>query len=772
MLCSPAIHPQTTTARAGALLAAAVSSNSPCADAPTRGGQFALAPALSRPPFLDPASRYETWTSAADTAEGGSGNAPRKSEEGRIDFPPDYYPAEIGQSTVPTEPRSWIPAFAPTEANGVAQPTGTAAPGAPPLFPAARPQDRSQKSEGRSQITSEKAAFEAERKAGLVAQYQALRRQGFGLNQAAHALGVSPARFSGVASWLARQERDGIAGLAPKVRAPRASSFEVPAWFVPAAQFFYLLSNRTFDRGSVPEAVRRVISLPACAPQLRTRLAKVLAESKVQCPKSEVQSQWTPSGLPICPTELRETILRRQHAGQTLVPDSIARRIAVDRAIVRFSRNPTNTSLDLINSAGCSKFRRENGEYIPLRCGDRMQPDDGSINFCCWVPWGFPTDHCSRKFGVLVGRWQLLLFVDALSLSIRARSFVARPRSSYRTEDALHLYNIFMREHGIPKEIWHEGHVWNAGRVKDCLDLLQVRRQLVYSPHTKAAVEGRFNKLWTVMSTLSGGQIGRYRGEMERENEILTSCRGGHTDPRRVFPSFNEALSIIDQSIAEANATPVDTDVGHFVPDELWTEHLAATPLRKLDGESSWMFWPTCETRVVGGSGLSVGVPMFEDFTVPFTFAASWMPRFKGNRIKIYFDPWAEGRCHAVCVLAEPANHCAAGEILGTARQTNDIGSHAREMLGFGDGPDDTGRKMKQAQSQALRSARRAIVPNGRGAAVVEHRDGMGDMQRVESQKSEVRSQKSKTPRGTHDDAEIDINLAARLERLRAGSDD
>jgi hypothetical protein len=516
-----------------------------------------------------------------------------------------------------------------------------------------------------------------------------------------------------------------VAGQLPSRRGGGRSSFEVPAWFVPAARFFFLLTNRTVDSGSMPEAVRRTVRLPECPEALRERLRQVLAP--------HLAGVDVVDGLPVCPESLRETILQRQIAGQPLVPERLAMAIRVSKSVVRYHRNPTDAGLDMINAAGCLKFGRRDGEYVPLRSGDRMMPDDGSINFCCWVPWGFEqTGKCAKRFGCLVGRWQLLLFVDAASLSIRARSFVARPRSSYRQEDALHLYNVFMREHGLPREIWHEGGVWNSGRVKDCLDLLGVGRQLLHSPHTKTQVEGRFNKLWTVLSVLSGGQIGRYRGEMEAENRILTSCRDGATDPRKVFPGFAEALSYIDQAIAEANATPVDTDVGRFVPDALWSEQLAAQPLRRLGEDHAWMFWPVCETRTVTGGGLTITLPMFEDFSVPFTFAAEWIPQFRGARVKTYFDPWMEGRCHGVAVLEDAWEGHRAGEVLGTMMQTNDIGSYARAMLGIGHGPDDMGRVIAQRQAAALRSARRAIVPNGRGAAVMEVRDGVLESERAE----------------------------------------
>lgn len=491
-------------------------------------------------------------------------------------------------------------------------------------------------------------------------------------------------------------------------------------WFIPAAEWFYLKSNRTKYSGSLPEAIRRTISLPVGTERWPNGLRNALL-NKIGMEE-----------MPTCPEAIREEILERQKKGKDLVSESIARRITqrCSAAIVQFNRNPTEAALRFANAAGGSKFTRASGEYVPLRAGQRMMPDDGSINFCVCVPWKFPTSVTSRKFGVLVGRFQLLLSVDALTQRICARSFVVRPRESYRTEDALHLYNVFMRQHGIPDEIYHEGNVWNAGRVKDCLDSLGVRRQLLHSPHAKQAVEGRFNKLWTVLSCLTGGQIGRYRGEMERENDLLRSCRTGATDPRRVFPMFADALAYMDQAIEEANATPVNTDVGLWVPDELWAEQLAETPLRKFDDSEGWKFAPVCAERTMR-NGVNLKYPMFEELSVPFNFAAPWMHDYETARVGVYFDPWGARETGTV-VLRQSWNGKKAGEVLGEATQTNDIANYARLMLDLGTGPNDSARRIRQQQISAMRSNRKAIVAGGGGLVIEEQRDGIDQAGKLE----------------------------------------
>jgi hypothetical protein len=552
----------------------------------------------------------------------------------------------------------------------------------------------------------------AEARAQVCEAFLRLTSAGHTGNVAARLLRKSPSWFSGENSPLARYRREGLAGLLPRPRVTAKIHFPVPDWFVPAAQFFYLKTNLTWASGSVPEAVRRTISLPVCPPALVAPLKKVLAP-------------FGPS-LPACPPELREKILTRQRAGQTLVPPRLAKLIRASAVVVRHARHAKNTDLDHFNSPGYSKFLRDGaGAYEPLRCGQAIQPDDGSVNFCVCIPWPWPTTACSRKFGVLVDRFQLLLAVDTLSLFIGARSYVVRPRSSYRQEDVLTLYNIFMRQHGIPLELRHEGGVWNAKRVLDCLAKLGVRAQRLHSPHTKAAVEGRFNKLWTVLSGLTDGQIGRYRAEMDAENKLLTAAKEGRADPRKHFPLVGEALAAIDQAIEETNATTVQTDAGRWEPLDLWTEQLAATPLRRLDAQSEWMFRPYCRRWKVRQAIVGGDVPLFEDFSVPFRFAAAFLVEYLGATVDVYFNPHEANRCRGMIVLAEDFHGKKAGALLGEAHQVHGTAEYARLVLGCGTGPSDLGRQLRQQTAAAVRRDTRAITGGAAAERRVEERDGI-----------------------------------------------
>jgi hypothetical protein len=594
---------------------------------------------------------------------------------------------------------------------------------------------------------------EAAEKEAVCVEFKRLTGEGMGLNAAARAMGKAPSWFSGAEAPYQRWLREGLAGLLPK-GGQGAKDGELTkwildlGWFIPAARFFYLLTNNTWKSGSVPEAIRRTVSLPALPPEWsKSKRASFLKAIENGCLLTSAAT------APECPVELREMVLAREKAGKELVPEKVARMVAASPAKVRQSRNPKNTDLDLFCSPGYLRLRRPARsagptncptEYEALRAGQSVQPDDGSVNFCVCVPWPYPTTACSRKFGVLVDRFQLLLAVDTMSLNIGARSYIVRPRSSYRQEDVLKLYHVYMLQHGIPDEVQHEGGVWAGKRVLDCLDLLKVRRHRLHSPHPKVAVEGRFNKLWTVMSVLTGGQVGRFRGEMERENALLTACKAGQEDPRKWFPMLGTALGAIDQAISETNGTTVNTEVGRWVPSELFAEGMAASSRRQLQTEMEWMFRPFVREWKLRQALCGGDIPLFEDFSVPFHFAAPWMTDWIGARVRVYFDPYAETLCWGKFVLSEDFRGHKAGEIIGDARQVHGIAEFARLSLGYGDGPSDYGREMRQRMAAGLRRDTRAIMPTAReGHRVVEERDGISGAARLEiNARSEQQSNK------------------------------
>ncbi len=489
----------------------------------------------------------------------------------------------------------------------------------------------------------------------------------------------------------------------------------LPKWFVPAAEFFWDKSNRNKFSGSIPEAIYRTITLPYLPegwhePRRRDFLAHIGCAQPPTCPKS-----------------LADLITQRQIAGQPIVPERIAQRIRAYKVAVIAERNLRNAELDYLSAPGFSRML----DHKPIRPGQVIEPDDGSINFCVCVPWEFPSNAESVvRYGCLVGRFQLLLMVDACSWFITAFSYVMRPLGTFRQEDVLKLYQTHILEHGKPEFIRHEGGTFNANRVLDCLRLNGIQSWPVSSPHAKAAVEGTFNRLWTKLSVLSDGQIGRFRGEMARENDLLMACRRGSQDPRKVFPDLATALKCIQRAIAECNKTTIDTEIGRWIPEKVWKARLntANEPV-----EDPWKFAPYMREWTVKGYNIGGDVRFFEDLSIPFDFQATWLGKFHGEKVRIYFDPFADAQCSATVVLVSDFNGHKAGDVLGEAQQIGGYAQYARQLFGWGSGPDDAGIRQRQMNAKSMKRVVRAVLPEGKpGAALVESQDGLGRVDRAE----------------------------------------
>jgi hypothetical protein len=272
--------------------------------------------------------------------------------------------------------------------------------------------------------------------------------------------------------------------------------------------------------------------------------------------------------------------------------------------------------------------------------------------------------------------------------------------------------------------------------VQEALRMCGVGARRVWSPRQKPFVEGTFNALWTKLSVLSGGQIGRFRGEMERENELLTACQRNPAahDPRKYFPMFGAAMEAIGRALSERHETPMRGDYGSWAPRAKWEARMGQAPLRRLDEATEWMFRPWAVEWTVRGCLVGGRVRLFEEFSPPFDFSSigGWrLDQYHGARVKCYFDPYEAPRCAAKVALAQRWQGQAAGTVLGDAVQVNGIADYARFVLGIGLGPDDLGRRQRQQNAAALRREVRNVVGGASLLAVAEERDGIETVARV-----------------------------------------
>ncbi|MDE2101192.1 MAG: hypothetical protein KGL39_28360 [Patescibacteria group bacterium] len=587
----------------------------------------------------------------------------------------------------------------------------------------------------------------------LCRRFLQLTADGYSLNQAARACGKSPSWFSGETSPFRRYQREGLAGLLPQrsgtvTVGDLTAQLEALPWFIPAAQFFYLLTNRTNVSGSVPEAIRRVISLPNLPVGWTTLI------------KNRFLKKLNLTIVPVCPDALREIILAREKAGQSLVPERIHKCItqAVRQHIIEQYRRPHETGLNYLQCPGTMMISRAGGVEEFIRSGDTLESDDGSINFPVCIPWttdngGLITETpCSAKFGVIVGRFQWLRAIDAASRFRPGWVFVARSRGSYRGADVLTLLNGLTRQHGVWNEYRFERGVFKSALVKNAVGLMGARLHTVISPHSKPFVEGGFNQDWTKLSVhFPQCDIGRYRGDTEEANRLVQSCRAGHQDPRKYFPMLADAMQAFDEITREENRTLVKSrNSGQWVPEEKWQRETGSRALRRIESQFLFAFAPFAIEWTVKGMIVGGRVPIFEDMSVPFDFTAPWLHQFSGARVRVHFDATAH-KCFGTAVLLQAWHGHRAGEVLGQLQQINETTGYIRTVLGWGDDIGTAGLKARQQSAVAMRREVRTMTPGGKSGYTKSEMKSLESITTIEKEATRDAADVSPSPAGAGD---------------------
>ena len=470
---------------------------------------------------------------------------------------------------------------------------------------------------------------------------------------------------------------------------------------VAAIRSAHLVTNRTADSGSVPEAIR----IAARRGELRPEVA------------AEFEAR---------------------HRDGRGVPDALRRDVSIPAAVVRQHRGPTEAALDYLDTPGALmwiKDRATGGERF-VGVGDVLEADDATINFHVCVPWEPRGCPCSEAWGVKVARFQWLVAIDRASRFIPGWSYTMRPREAYRAEDITALFHGIFRQHGVWERLCLEQGVWKANQVSVMMESLGVERMTAWSPHGKSFIEGLFNLLWTKLSDLPG-QVGRYRGEVERTEAIVRSCQSGATDPRLHFPMLADVLPALERVCQERNAQAVHSkEYGSWVPQERWLAQLAEARarrrLRPLPDQSAWMFAPVVREWTVRGNTVGGAIQIMEGTSVQWDFAAPWLVDFEGSKVRAHFDP-AAPVAEATLVLLENVRNHQAGEVLGTAVQVNRVARYARRTLGWGDDPDRA-IELRQAAAAGMRSTVKTLLPHGlSGYSRHLIRDGLGRAASVET---------------------------------------
>jgi len=392
--------------------------------------------------------------------------------------------------------------------------------------------------------------------------------------------------------------------------------------------------------------------------------------------------------------------------------------------VIDYNRSPNKLTLAMAQNTGSMRMKYEadsrgNIALRRLRAGERQSWDDGTINMVCWVPWSIGGCKCSDRWGVKVGRFQTLLGIDDAWDYIPGFSFVMRAQGSYRAFDVAGAMGRAWMDDILPESANLERGVWESNRAEQFYKFTGVQVNHVYSPNHKL-VEPLWGRLWTEMS-LYGGQVGRYRGEMERENALLMKCQAGTQDPRQCFPSLLDALNAIERGLLIQNSEPKESrKYGKWIPQERYAEQLAERPRKALDREMSWLLapevhrWKVKRNGVVGGQ---VRCPLGP--SIPYYFACDHLWDFIGARVDVHFDPYLSP-IRATITLAEPHRGRPAGTIVSTKaecivdvpmlQRLGDAWSHEEN-----DGvPLEKALRYRQAYFQAVRTEWRSFTPEGK----------------------------------------------------------
>lgn len=436
---------------------------------------------------------------------------------------------------------------------------------------------------------------------------------------------------------------------------------------------------------------------------------------RIACQRGEVDDQ------------VASLVAAREAAGQPLLPEAALRQLHIDEPTIRAARAPRNAWLEYVTSPGSINLieDEETGEERLIRPGEQWTIDDGSINLLCIVP-GLerPGDKCFDNFGVCVGRFQFLLVVDHRTRFVTGWSFTARPRDSYRAEDITATLQNAMLEHGAPRSLVLEHGVSASRLISETLAQLGIRIQRASSPHQKV-VESVFNRLWTKLS-IQPGQVGRFRGEEEQANLLLSRVREGSVDPRGKLLELPAVLQALRDVVADHNAQWVNSSrYGRWVP-ATWFRKEAPASVRPLSPRDAWMFSPrVTEPLKVNGFRVQTTVAIMPGHSIAFVFAAEWLSEFHGARVKLYFNPFSP-ECVATAVLDEAVGERRPGHVLGQLEQVDRFARFTRRAMGYGLDPD-IGAEAAAKHAQSLRRHVAAVRTDGTaGAQTHEVRNGTG----------------------------------------------
>lgn len=436
---------------------------------------------------------------------------------------------------------------------------------------------------------------------------------------------------------------------------------------------------------------------------------------------------------PLCPDELREYLITWD--GNSGLPVSLRRAANVPPQLLAQYRGP--------QAAGHAGIKARHGDFVvlpdgtrrDLLAGDIFVSDDMSINFYFWfeLPEGERKtragrgDKLAEKHGVALGR-QGLYTIDARGKWLGA-TLVGCAKDAYTSADVLRHFRCITTEFGCPRLEWVlEKGVWMAKAI-DGFSSLGFEVNHVGTSEGKALIEGAFNPFQSIMALAEDmPNIGRIRGQMEREGKLINRIQHGVIHPQKAgLLHINEMSEVVRQVMVWWNSNRKNGKIQCGIPDERWAADVSQAPLAQVPGEKAGIFLPMKhETELrQGHAEKKMGGDTFR-FCAPEIFARLGT----GYRVLLAFDP-TDPHSGAEIYNRETGAKNEWGyspeEWICHADFTADL-----PLFGYSDANNDWSDRRK-AHQRAFHSAYAGTGLFGkRGRKEREQRDGRGNAARIE----------------------------------------
>ena len=472
----------------------------------------------------------------------------------------------------------------------------------------------------------------AAKRSAAVGEVRRRLAEGATLAAALLAAGVSETTFR---RWAARLDAGGVSALADRARSGRPPAVTLAEDEKKLLRRVYLQSNRAERSGSMTMAARIAARDPANCLTEATRAA-ILAD--------RASKHHLPAEVRRAMREVAPTVVARYRDG-------------------RAGQN------DGIYVPGWLRRDEETGRL--LLPGERQVWDDASVNVAVAVPWAGRGDKAGDRWGWRAARYQLLAGIDCATDFFCGFGYVMRTSDGYRACDVANVMHRVWRQQGfMPKKVVLEGGSWQARTTVDFLKTAGVGIVDAKGRPNQKLVENYFNRLWTALSIfLPGyGQIGRYRGEMRRENLNWMKVQSGSMDPRQAFPTLKQFLAALNKAVEYLRWERVESKIyGTWSPQDLY-QGAEANGLKLVDGLERYAL-PVVARRQLrrGGMVFVTAETQMEGLRHEYAFATRDGWRFDGAPVTVRFDPATAAERGAVIELAAAWRDQRAGTVVDAA---------------------------------------------------------------------------------------------------------